>query len=411
MARNVKRVEGVAHLVDVTRGADKRLNAMANVAQAFASKGWRPARKALKMVQAVPTIFPQFDHGVRVGGLPLARILTVHGPSNEGKSQWALGLIKSFLARDHFAALVDAEKSTPHDWCQRLMGPLADHPGFVATRTSNYEETDDAVRHFCTTVGEARAAGKVPKETSGLVVVDSIKKLIPNKLFKMLLRDADAKTAKNSKDVGVDGMSGRGGQYKAALNSQWLDELVDLLERTNCAMVLIAREYDDDQASARDRMFDNAWKVAGGKSLIFDASIAVRITRASWLTVGSEDKKHVVGERHKMLIHKTKVAGKEERDITAYFHTSNGVDMPEGFDTVRDLLELAVGFGMVQREGACITWRRRRFTGEARFVEKVTNDPALFAELDQQVRGGFVTPAPVEEELPEPTARKGRKGS
>lgn len=408
MARRAQQEQSAADMV-----ADKqdRLGAMASVAEQFKSKGWRPARETLKRVQAVPTIFPDFDYRVKVGGLPIARITTVHGPSNHGKTLSVLGFIRSFLARDHFAAYVDAEMTTPIDWCEKMMGPLANHPGFVAVRPRSYEETDDQVRHFCNTVGEARAKGRVPQDTTGLVVVDSIKKLVPDRLFKLLMRDAEAKTGKDSRKVGLDGMGGRAGQYKAALNSQWLDELVVLLHETNTALVLIAREYDDEMADQRDRQFGNNWKVAGGKSLIFDASLAIRVTRQSWLYQGSDQNKQVIGERHRMLVHKTKVAGKQDREIECHFHSSNGALVPEGFDTARDLLEVALEFQMIRRDGSWLTWGKRRFNGDVQFVQKLTADPEALAELDAQVRAGFgIEDDPMSEEKEaEPPVRARRK--
>jgi RecA/RadA recombinase len=387
MGRRTKKVESLTaeQVLGTSRDADARLAQMAAVAEEFGTKGWRPAPQVLKKVEAVPTIFPQYDYGTRIGGHPLARVMTIHGPSSEGKTSMTMGLMLSFLKAGHFAALIDAECTSPIDWCERLMAGYANTPAFQAIRPQSYEETDDAFRHFCTTIGNAREKGRIPADTSGIVVVDSIRKLVPQKLFAKLTKEG----ALGAKGGGIDGMSGRAAQYKAALNAQWLDEVVPLLHHTNCTLVIIAREAEDPNADANDRMYGNDWKVTGGKSIIYDASLAARITRAGYVTQGSDEKKCCIGERHQVRVYKSKVAGKDDKFINCFFHTSNGKLVPEGFDPTRDLLEMAIKFEMVTREGSWLKWGARKYQGDAQFVYKVTTEPGLFDELNQQVRAGF----------------------
>lgn len=69
-------------------------------------KGWQPASDVLDRVTAVPTRFVGFNRASRVGGLPVRRIHTVHGPTHQGKAQ-----------------PLDARVLTPSGW--RLLGELA----------------------------------------------------------------------------------------------------------------------------------------------------------------------------------------------------------------------------------------------------------------------------------------------
>lgn len=386
--------ETAEDLLSAVRSSEDESAALASVAAEFAEGGWKPAVEVLKRVEAVPTIFPQYDYGTRIGGHPLGRICTIHGPSGLGKTSFVIGLMLSFLKRKHFAGFVDAEMTTPIDWCATLMtSEIANQPAFVAMRPSTYEETDDAIRLMCTKIGAARENGRVSKSTSGIVVVDSIRKLVPTRLLQTLLKEGTS----GRSEGGIDGMRGRAAMYKAALNAQWLDEMVPLLERTNCTLVIIARETEDPNADSNAKMYGNDWKINGGKALIYDASIAARVTRANWIYQGSGEGRKVVGERHLVRIHKTKVSGKEDKVIDVYFHTSNGVLTPEGFDTTRDLLELAKKFEMVTGE-TWLAWGDRKFQGENKFVAEVSANRALFSELDAQVRSGFgIEPEPVQE--------------
>lgn len=355
-----------------------RLDRMRGVAARFA--GWRPAAQVLTRVRAVPTRFLQIDHAVRVGGWPLGRFATLHGPSNHGKTLLAHGLGLSFLERGHYFAFIDAEYTTPEDWLQKLMGEYAAHPGFVALRPRSFEETVDAVRGFADGIADARAKGEIDPDTTGVVVVDSMTKLTPSRLLAAIEKEGAA-----GKKGSVDGAGGRAAQYKAALTKAWLDELTPLLAHAGIAMVGITRESDDPDADARDRQFDAAWKVVGGKALIYDASLVGRVTRDSWLYEGEE--RRVVGERHRVRFWKTKVGGKDGRHADAYFHTSNGVLCPEGFDLARDLAELAIAAGVVEQAGA---WYRfgdgAKWNGEARFLAALRGDPSLVREIESQVR-------------------------
>lgn len=363
-------------------GDDARTKALASVASTF--REFRPAAEVLTRIEAVPTIFPQYDAATRVAGQPIGRFMLVHGPSNEGKSSFALGLGRSFLERGHFFAFADAERTTPPEWLKVLFGGVAQHPGFVALPVSTYEQTVDGVRDFCTKVAEARLKKDgLPEDTTGLIVIDSIRKLVPKDLMKNLMKDG---ATGGKKARGVDGFGGRAGQIKAALNAAWVDELIPLLADTRMAMVVIARETEDPNAG----MFDDAVKIGGGSALNYDSSLRGRITHR--FIRDPNEPSRIFGERHKIEIRKTKVARKEQQYPVGYFHTSNGTLTPAGFDRPRDVLEIAVQAGIVDQAGA---WFRyddesgktiKLGQGEAKSVVFLHQNPDLCRAIENQVR-------------------------
>ena len=135
----------------------ERLKALASVADEF--DGWAPGTEVLTPVRSVPTIFPQFDIATRVGGLPLQRIMLIHGPSNHGKTAILLGFEKSFLMREHFAFHVDAEMTTPEKWVGENLREYAAYPTFMASRPKNYEEVAKSVRDAANKLVELRKSG------------------------------------------------------------------------------------------------------------------------------------------------------------------------------------------------------------------------------------------------------------
>lgn len=371
-----------AEAVSVPSETRDRLHRMGEVAKRF--DAWRPAAEVLTRVRAIQTDFPQIDFATRVGGWPIERFATVHGPSSHGKTSLCHGLGLSFLRRGHFYAFIDAEFTTPEDWLAKLMGEVSTHPGFVAMRPRTFEECVDGVRQFVEGIAEARERGELDADTSAIIVVDSIKKLTPDNLLKRI-----EKEGATGKKGSVDGYGGRAAQLKAAMTAQWLDELVPLLYHTRATMVAIARESDDPDADAFDRKFGRGWRIQGGKALVYDASLVVRVTREGWMRVGSRDESTVVGERHKVAIWKSKVAGKEDREAVGWFHTSNGVESPEGFDPAADVLELARKLGVVEEAGAWLKFDGAKWNGETRALMALRDDARLRSEIEKACREKF----------------------
>lgn len=343
-------------------------------------QSWRPAGEVLTRVRAMPTIFPDLDRRTRVGGWPIERFGLIHGPSNHGKTAFGLGLGRSFLRAGSFFGFMDAEHAAPIDWVERLLGREASSPGFVAKRPRNYESAVDSVREFVEMVGAVRESGDVPPDTTGLVLVDSIRKLVPDRLIEKI-----AKSGADSKKGSVDGLGGRAAMYKAALNAQWLDELIPLLYHTRTALVFVAREAENPDAGP----FEKEWKVGGGRAPFYEASLVCRISRSGWVKSGSSDAARTVGERIRIDIHKTKVGGKDDKLVTAYFHLSNGVLVPEGFDRARDIAEVALDLGLlgkgsngrIESPDTGEVWRSIHA-----FAEAMEKEPATLDGLERLVR-------------------------
>jgi recombination protein RecA len=212
-------------------------------------------------------------------------------------------------------------------------------------------------------------------------VVDSVRKLVPKNLMSKLLKGAEKES--------IDGAGGRGAMIKAALNAQWLDELVPLLYHTKTSLVFIAREYEQgvDLSKIHEPGGGNEYKVGGGKAIIFESSIVARITR-SWVKEGEGDTARIVGERHRIDITKTKVAGKQHKTSTGWFHTSNGVLVPAGFDRARDVLELAIDAGVVEKAGAWLQCKAlgKKWQGMSNAVAALTKEPGLLDTLEGEAR-------------------------
>lgn len=355
------------------------------LAKRFGAIGVQPARIILTNVRAVPTRFCQVDFATRVWGWPIQRCAVVHGPSNEGKTAFVLGLCGSFVSAGGVAKYDDAERTTTSKWATELLGEgIALNDRFMATRPDSYEKCVDESRAWHKAVREAREAGELPETASGIQIVDSLRKLVPEDILAKIKKEG-AGGAKGS----VDGMGGRAAQIRAALNSAWLDELVPLTDTCGTAWLAIARESEDPDADLWDKKFGNDYKVQGGKGVVYDSALRTRIERDGWVTIPDGDKKKIIGERHKVSILKTKVGGKEGRATVAYFHTSLGVTSPVGFDRARDVVELAEKFGIVESGTGGTFWKGSRFRSYEKLVEALTACDGDREEMEDAVRARF----------------------
>ncbi len=356
----------------------------------------RPAAEVVREERVVPTIFPVFDKEIEAGGMPVGRVILVHGGSSEGKSPMAIGFGRSFLERDHFFDFIDAERTTPAEWMRALMGDHYDHPAFSAPdKIGMYEDVRSHVRRWAEGIAEARIKGHIPEDTTGIVVVDSINKLVPKSLWDELSKNlapsdsdsGDKKSWRKGKaKPGIDGMGGRAGQIMAAFNAAWMNEIVPLMAETQTTMVLIARESVEP---GQGMFADDIIKVKGGNAIKYDSSLWLRVTDSpTWVKTG--EKSDLVGRKHTIEIRRSKVGAKKEKIPEAAYHTSNGVASPLGFDRPRDVLMLAEDMGVVELSGSYYKFDGSQLgQGSVKVLEKMRADPGLCERIEAACREKF----------------------
>lgn len=332
-------------------------------------KGWKRAEDALDRIEAVSTIFPDFNRATGCGGLPVNRMHTVHGPTHGGKTGFVIGLLKSFLDGGHAGAYIDAEHSTPLEFAEELLGELRSYPDFFGMRPETYEETIGSVNSFLKTMTEFRQDNP---EKKSIVVVDSINKLTPARELKAVLKSGGDEVAK-----------GHAGRYRAAVNQAWLNHLSPRLKAAGCAMVFIAQERDNgDEPWAAD----GGVEIKGGQALSFDASLLIRISKALPIRDPSTAKKEgdkgdIIGFQHRIRIYKSKVGHMDGAFTDGVFHFSNGKQTPPGFDIQRDALYVGKRLGLVQVSGSWLSWRKHRWQGEMRAAAWLAEHTAVRVEL------------------------------
>lgn len=331
--------------------------------------GWERASVALDRIEAVSTIFPDFNRASRCGGLPVNRMHTIHGPTHGGKTAFLLGLLKSFLLGGHVAAYVDAEHSTPQEFATEVMGDLEQYPDFMAIKPRTYEQTIDAVDAFLDMMTTRR---KKQPNLYSMCAIDSINKLQPARELKNILKDGGDEVSK-----------GHAGRYRASVNQSWLNHLSPRLKAAGCAMVFIAQERDAGDGELWEA--DGGVEIKGGQALKFDASMLIRVSKSFPMrdtsTATDKSKGDVVGFAHKVRIYKSKVSHMDGAWTDCIYHFSNGRQTPPGFDLQRDAIYVAKKLGIVQVSGSWLSWRKRRWQGETKSVLWLANNQDALMEL------------------------------
>ena len=363
--------------------AESRRN-ISKMAAIFGDGSPPKASEYMRRVTAVPTCFPQFDYITGVGGLPVGRVVIVHGPSGDGKTEFCLGLLASYINAGHAGMLADAEQTTPPDFARSRMGDAFDSPAFRSMPVRNYEQVRGDVRKFVETVADAREAGKIDEDATALVVMDSLKNLLPATVWEELAKAAkEGKKGRGAKKPGVDGFGGRAGQLQAAYNTAWLVELSSLLSETKTTLVAIVRERTTEGEGfwAEDRV-----ELVGGREVEYANSLRLRITRKPILN----DEKEFLGERHSVEIYKSKVSKRSDIRPQGFFHTSNGKACPEGFDRARDVFELGCDLGVIEQSGAWYAYEGQKIgQGGENVVVKLRAEPELMRAIERGCRERF----------------------
>lgn len=339
-------------------------------------KGWGSAADVLDRVDSVRTVFPDFNRAVGVGGLPVRRIHTVHGASAGGKSVFGLGLVKSFVDMGFLAAYVDAEHTLGKEFTSEIVRDLQLKPNFLVQRPSCYEDTIDAVDAF---LARATAVSREYPEHRSLIVIDTINKLVPKRELTNVVRDGGSEVAK-----------GHHGRYRASLNQAWLDQLTPKIAASNCAFVVIAQERDDTDTADFLRSSGDAFKIKGGRSLVYDASLVIRVGKAQAIyrdgkKPDSKSNDAIVGFGHRVRIWKSKVGHMDGRHTDCIFHLSNGRLTPAGLDHARDVLAVGLKLDLVALAGSWYTVGGKRFQGFKNAVLGMHTHPELLADLERQI--------------------------
>ena len=154
-------------------------------------------------VEAIPTGIASLDWAIGIGGIPKGRITEIFGHEASGKTTIALYACAMAQKLGLLVAYVDMEHALDPVWCEKCGIDLST---MIISQPDNGEQALDIAEEY------------VRSEKIGLVVVDSVASLVPQKEL-----DGDA----------GDSVMG----LQARLMSQAMRKLTGVIDRTNCAVI------------------------------------------------------------------------------------------------------------------------------------------------------------------------------
>lgn len=323
------------------RAAKPSTDETADIFLALAGKSKRARLMSeVEEFRSVRTIFSGFNRQSTVGGAPLSNVALLHGPSQGGKTAFSCGLIRSFQEAGAPTMFVDAELAAETKKWFRRMGVDGKKCLYVGRTDADAEKSpltyEEIVEEVDGTIERYRAgkrAGSIPPKTPFLIVVDSLSKMVP----KSMLKDLDS--AKGG-DVVRSGV----GRLQAAMNTAWFLALGPKVGDDDILFVAIVHEMEEQGGDKWGPDF----KVRGGKGIVYDSMLQIRVTFAGQVKDLAADDAAVTGKRHKISLLKNKHGPSFEKNA-CYFYTSNGKGaVPVGFDRGREVVHEALIRGVIK---------------------------------------------------------------
>lgn len=288
-------------------------------------------------LDVIPTGITSLDIALGVGGYGRGRIVEIYGPEASGKTQLTLLAIAEVQKAGGTAAFIDAEHALDPSFA-KLNG--------VNMETLLISQPDTGEQ------GLEIADCLVKSGIVDLVVIDSVSALVPK---------AEIEGDMGQAHVGL----------QARMMSQALRKLTASAQKSKTTIMFI-----NQLRMKIGVMFGSPETTTGGNALKFYASIRLDVRKIGTL----KDGENVSGHRAKVKVVKNKLSPPFKE---CEFDNVYGV----GVNTVGDLLDLATGFGLVDKSGAWYSMGERRLgQGRDKTVEALKADPELLSSIERDLK-------------------------
>jgi recombination protein RecA len=280
------------------------------------------------------------DDALGVGGYPRGRIIEIYGPESSGKTTLTLHAMREAQRAGGVAAFIDAEHAFDVTYA-RSVG--VDTERLLVSQPDSGEQALD-IAEMLTRSGAV-----------DIVVIDSVAALTPKAEIEGEMGDAH---------MGL----------QARLMSQALRKLTSVAHKTGTTLVFINQLRQKIGVT-----FGNPETTTGGNALKFYASVRLDVRRIGPLKVGEE----AVGSRTRVKVVKNKMA-RPFRE--AEFDIRWGL----GIDSTTDLLDYGLQLGVVEKNGAHLSFVSTIATQRGNLTKSLPADPATSSLQPPRRRGGAI---------------------
>jgi recombination protein RecA len=292
-------------------------------------------------------------------GFASGRLSALAGPSGAGKSFIAGNAIKAALNSNEWAVLVvDSENAIDDPYLEAIGANIKDNPMYNYRGVSTINQAVTIISKFVKAYKEAGETMPVA------IFVDSLDNL---------QTDSELEKYEESGEIGGDQ-----GQHAKQIKSM-LKRFVSDIKPTNIAIICVKQVYQEQDKIAA---FQNPWRIT--ESFKFAFSQIALITKLLL-----KDKATKVFEGITL-----KVRGEKTRFAKPFQQCAIDVPYDAGIDRYSGILQVAVSFGIVEKNGAWYTFDGKKFQEndsytlelkQAIFAKVLENDTELNVQIEDAV--------------------------
>lgn len=124
----------------------------------------------------------------------------------------------------------------------------------------------------------------------------------------------------------------------------------------------------------------------GGNAKKFFSSVNLRFRRGDWITEGKGDNKEVVGQVVKFKIEKNKTYKRMQTGEFDFYFADNNAGVKRLFnDNLKEVVMLAVEWGVIERRGAWFYYNDSKYQGIDSLVSDLKSKPDMVKSIKEQV--------------------------
>ena len=291
----------------------------------------------IKKVDAISTGSLGLDLALGVGGLPLGRAVEIYGPESSGKSTICMQVCAQAQKQGYNVAYLDLENAFDPVYAKNL-GIDLNNMLFA-------------------------------QPASGEEAFQIMETLLKEKLVNVIIFDSIASARTNAELNGEVGDNFIGRQAK--LMSDGLKKITPLANAANCLCI-----FTNQLRMKIGVMFGSPETTPGGEAMKFYASVRMRISR---VIKPIEGKGEAIGNETKVKIVKNKVAPPFREAVFDILYN-------KGVDVDKEILDMAVKFGFIQKAGAWFKYGEEKFQGKAGVAQWLTENPKTKEKLLEDIK-------------------------
>ena len=287
------------------------------------------------------------------GGIPEGRFIEISGNESSSKTTQVCHIIREAQKLGHTVVFADVEGTSDLPYFKSLG---IDTDSMIYLRPDSMEEATETILQF-------QKSGEV---TFG--VIDSIASMIPNK-------EAASKMDETVR-MGIPQ------QLLGEFFRKWQANNNRLDREGKTPFTLIGVNQLREKIGA----YGDPEYSPGGNAKKFFASVSIRLRKGDWIVEGKGDSKTIVGQVVKFKIEKNKLGARMRTGEFDFYIRDNAVGIkPLYNDNEKEIIILAVNWGIVERRGAWFYYSDKKYLGVDPLISELKKNPEMVQDIKREI--------------------------